>query len=65
MQRWGISESHLPPGSEIYFRDPTLWDQYRGYILASLLAILLQAALICWLIYEHCRRHVAEASSLD
>ena len=22
MQRWGISESHLPPGSEIYFREP-------------------------------------------
>src|SRR5207253_10609515 len=25
MQRWGISESRLPPNSEIQFRQPTLW----------------------------------------
>ena len=30
MQRWGISESRLPPGSEIRFRDPTLWDRIGG-----------------------------------
>ena len=34
MQRWGISEKNLPPGSEILFRDPTAWEQYRAYILA-------------------------------
>ena len=32
MQRWGISESRLPPGSEIAFRDPTAWDRYRSEI---------------------------------
>src|ERR1043165_4615566 len=26
MQRWGISEASLPPGSEILFRQLTLWD---------------------------------------
>ena len=35
MQRWGISESRLPPGSEIMFRNPTTWEQYRAYILAA------------------------------
>ncbi|MFZ1151767.1 MAG: ATPase, partial [Xanthobacteraceae bacterium] len=25
MQRWGISEKNLPPGSEILFRPPTAW----------------------------------------
>ena len=34
MQRWGISENSLPPGSEILFRNPTAWEQYRAYILA-------------------------------
>ena len=29
MQRWGISESNLPPGSEILFREPSIWEQYR------------------------------------
>ena len=33
MQRWGISESRLPPGSEIHFRTLTAWEQYRWQIL--------------------------------
>jgi signal transduction histidine kinase len=64
LQRWSISESRLPPGSEVHFREPTAWDQYRFHILAILAAVLLQAALICWLIYEHWRRQVAEADAL-
>jgi signal transduction histidine kinase len=63
MQRWGISESRLPPGSEIVFRDPTIWSQHRQVILAVLAALLLQTALIFWLIYEHRRRHAAEIQS--
>jgi hypothetical protein len=60
MQRWGISESRLPPGSEILFRNPTAWQQYRGYILAVIAAILIQSALIFWLLYEQGRRQRAE-----
>jgi ABC-type uncharacterized transport system substrate-binding protein len=60
MQRWGVSESSLPAGSEIRFRDPTVWDQYRVQILAICAALLVQAALIGWLIFEHRRRHLAE-----
>jgi signal transduction histidine kinase len=60
MQRWGISESRLPPGSEILFRDPTAWDKYRVQILVVLAMLLLQGALISWLIYEHRRRSRAE-----
>ena len=63
MHRWGISESHLPPGSEIYFRERSVWDQYRVHILAVFAALLMQAALIWWLIYEHRRRHLAEIQS--
>src|SRR5262245_19182183 len=65
MQRWGISENHLPPGSKIYFRDPTLWDQYRWQILLIASVILIQAALIAGLLYEHRRRRIAEAQSLQ
>jgi signal transduction histidine kinase len=60
MQRWGISENSLPPGSKILFRSPTAWEQYRGYILAFIAAILIQTALILWLVYEHWRRQRAE-----
>ena len=63
MLRWGISESRLPPGSTVDFRDPTAWDQYRVPILAILAALLAQSALISWLIFEHRRRHLAEVQS--
>ena len=60
MQRWGISEKNLPPGGQILFRTPTAWEQYRAYILAFIAAILIQFALISWLLYEQRRRQRAE-----
>jgi signal transduction histidine kinase len=63
MQRWGVSEGRLPPGSKILFRGPTAWEQYHAYILAVTAAILIQAALIIWLLYEHRRRRVAEVEA--
>jgi signal transduction histidine kinase len=63
LQRWGISESALPPDSEVRFRVFTVWEQYRFEIAFIVLALLLQAALISWLIYEHRRRSAAEVRS--
>jgi signal transduction histidine kinase len=63
MQRWGISESVLPPNSTIYFREPTAWERYRPQILGLSAALLAQAVLILWLIYEHRRRNIAEVTS--
>ena len=62
MRRWGISETRLMPGSEIYFREQNLWDQYWLQLLAVCAAILLQTALLAWLLYErrHRRRSQAE-----
>ena len=34
LRRWGIQQVDLPPDSAISFREPTLWEQYRWYILA-------------------------------
>jgi signal transduction histidine kinase len=65
MQRWGISESRLPPGSMIVFRDPTPWEQYRLQIRAIGALILLQTALIVWLFYERRYRHRAETAVRD
>jgi signal transduction histidine kinase len=65
MQRWGISESRLPPGSQIYFRDPTAWQQYSSQILAISGGIVLQAMFIAWLLYERRYRYRAEAAARD
>ena len=63
LQRWNISESRLPTGSEIYFRPPSPWEQYRWQITAGLAVLLLQAAIISWLVIEYRRRHFAEAEA--
>lgn len=63
LARWGISEDRLPPGSQIYFREPGVWEQYRLQILAVLAIIGLQTGLIAWLVYEHRRRSLAEVQS--
>jgi signal transduction histidine kinase len=60
LQRWDISESRLPLGSEIHFRDSTVWERYRAYILLICGVILAQAASIGWLIYERRHRRLAE-----
>ncbi|WNV07792.1 HAMP domain-containing sensor histidine kinase [Tardiphaga sp. 709] len=60
MQRWGISESNLPPGSTILFREPDIWVQYRWQILLTASVILVQAGLISALLQQRRRRRLAE-----
>jgi signal transduction histidine kinase len=61
MQRWGVAASVLPENSEIRFRRPTAWDQYRDQILLAVTAIVVQTALITWLLFERRRRRHSEA----
>ena len=63
LQRWGISESQLPQGSEIRFRDAGVWARYKLPIFGIVAAILVQSGLIAWLMVEHRRRSVAEVQS--
>ena len=63
MQRWGISESKLPPGSTVYFREPTVWERYSWQITSVVAALLIQAGLILVLLSEHHRRRLAEMLS--
>jgi signal transduction histidine kinase len=65
LERWGISESKLPQGSEILFREPSAWEKYRAHILAIIAAILAQAVLIAWLIHERQYRHRAERAARE
>jgi signal transduction histidine kinase len=60
LQRWHIDERKLSPESEIRFREPNLWEQYRVQGLVVLAMLLVQAALISWLLYEQRRRQRAE-----
>jgi two-component sensor histidine kinase len=50
LQRWRISESDLPAGSEVRFRAPTMWEQYKATIVAAIAVVVAQAGMIAWLI---------------
>lgn len=63
LKRWNISESQLPPGSEVFFRVPSLWEQYRPQLTTVMAAILLQAGIIALLLVERRRRLVAQAEA--
>jgi len=63
MQRWGIAESSLPPGSTVFFREPTVWERYSWQIALIIAALLLQAGLITALLRAHRQRRLALVQS--
>jgi signal transduction histidine kinase len=63
MQRWGISERNLPPGSEVLFRTPTIWERFRWQLALIASVILVQGLLISGLLHERQRRRLAEVES--
>jgi PAS domain S-box-containing protein len=62
LHRWKIDEKRLPPGSTVLFRTPTVWQQYRGWIIGALSVCAAQAVLISALIANLVRRRRAERS---
>jgi PAS domain S-box-containing protein len=61
LQRWGISETRLPAGSIIQFRQQGFWELYRWPIAGMLLICLLQIALIIGLLVSRANRRREEA----
>jgi len=65
LERWGIDLARLPKGSEIRFRPPSLWDEHRTLIIASISIFLLQATLLTGLVWQRIRRRRAEEEALS
>src|SRR5690606_33176547 len=61
LQRFGIDERRLPPGSEVRYRQQTLWQTYRWHIVGIFGLVIVQAALIAGLILQRERKRRAEA----
>ena len=60
LQRWRISESRLPPDTVVLFKEPTVWQRYKLYVLVALTLVLAQTALIAGLLLQRQRRRQAE-----
>ncbi|MCI0349879.1 MAG: PAS domain S-box protein, partial [Acidobacteriales bacterium] len=61
LNRWGLAEENLPPGSIVLNRQLTVWESYKWYIITGISVILVQAMLIAGLIWHRARRRKAEA----
>ena len=62
LERWGLKEGNLPPGSVILNRPPGFWQIYKRYILAGILVILAQALAILALLRQRAKRKKTEAA---
>lgn len=65
LQRWNVDARRLPAGSTILFRQPRVWERYRGYIAAAIAIMAAQAATIAALVVQRARRRRAEASAYE
>ena len=63
LQRWGIPESRLPPGSIVRYRAPSLWSAYRSTVISAMGVLAIQSLLIIGLLYQRRARRRAEIES--
>jgi PAS domain S-box-containing protein len=62
LQRWGMSQSSLPVGTKVLFKEPTLWEQYRNLVLATAGVFALLVACLLALSFQVLKRRRAEAT---
>lgn len=60
LKRWNIPESALPMGSRVMYREATLWDLYKSYIIGAISLILFESILIIALVMNLQKRKRAE-----
>ena len=63
LQRWGLAEKDLPPGTVQMHRDKSLWEEHWVILMAASGLLLAQASIISVLLLERRRRRDAERSA--
>jgi signal transduction histidine kinase len=64
LERWNLDSRLLPAGSTIEYREPAVWDRYRGYIIVAGVLFGIQTAFIVGLLVQRERRRRAEGKLL-
>jgi len=63
LQRWGLAEKDLPPGTVQMHRERSVWQEHWVVLVAGSGLVLAQATIISVLLLERRRRRDAERSS--
>jgi PAS domain S-box-containing protein len=65
LKRWGISEDKLPPGSDVRYREFSLWETHRWQIVGVVSVLFFQALLISTLIVSLRRQRRVDRALRD
>jgi PAS domain S-box-containing protein len=60
LRRWGFKESDLLPGSVVFYRQLTVWESYKQYIILGIAVMFAEALLIFALLWQRKRRRESE-----
>jgi len=60
LQRWHIPESSLPDGSDVLYKELSLWQRGRKYFIAGAIVIVLQSVLISALFWQRAQKKKTE-----
>ena len=60
LKRFGWKAGRLPPGTELRFRKPSLWEQHRAGVIVGGVVLAAQGALILGLLGARARQRAAE-----
>src|SRR5262249_43305828 len=64
LRRWNVSEDRLPAGSDVLFRQPSLWEQHKWQLIAGVALLGIQGAFIVVLLENRRRARRAHADLL-
>jgi signal transduction histidine kinase/ABC-type uncharacterized transport system substrate-binding protein len=65
LQTWHISESSLPSGSVVMFREPSVWERTRSIWITSLLIIAVLSVIAIYLQYSRKQLEVAKERQMQ
>jgi signal transduction histidine kinase len=65
LRHWSLAENRLPPGTDVLFREPTLWQRYRMPVLLAVALVCAESVLLGLLLIERRRRKRAQQLAED
>jgi PAS domain S-box-containing protein len=60
VRRWGLDEKRLPVGTVVRFREVSVWESYKWYIIGGIALIIAETLLIFALLWQRARAQRAE-----
>jgi signal transduction histidine kinase len=61
LRRWGLSDARIPEGTVVLFREPSVWERYRPYLIGGAALVLAQTVMIVALFIQRTSRRRAES----